>query len=300
MPSDSEKVPATQAAQVAIAPVSSPWQRAWLITRRSLTTKIGLGIVIFYVLVAIFGPAVAPYDPLTQNLAIRLAPPSATHWLGTDSLGRDILSRMLYGARLSLVSGLITVIVASLLGIAVGVVAGYAGGWIDEIIMRITDIFLAFPGLILAMAIAAILRPSLNNALIAIAATWWPSYARLIRGQVLSVRNLEYVEAARAVGRSDAGIIVGHILPNSIGAVLVQATLDMGSIILTIAGLSFIGFGAQPPTPEWGVMVSEGRTFLQTQWWIPTAPALAILFLVMGFNMVGDGLRDIMDPRVRD
>ena len=277
----------------------TPWRRTLRVLNHSTTAKVGLVIVVFYLLLTIVGPAIAPYNPLRQDLPERLTPPSASHWLGNDSLGRDILSRLLYGARLSTLSGLITVAVALVLGVIAGTLAGYSGGWVDEIIMRVTDIFLAFPALILAMAIAAILHPSLTNALIAIAVTWWPTYARLVRGQVLSVRGRDYVTAARSLGVTDLRVILGHILPNCFGPVLVQATLDMGSIILTVAGLSFIGFGAQPPTPEWGVMVSEGRTFLQTQWWIATAPALAILTLVMGFNLFGDGVRDVMDPRIR-
>lgn len=277
----------------------SPWRRTLRVLNHSITAKVGLVVVAFYLLLTIVGPVLAPYDPVAQDLRGRLAPPNAAHWLGTDSLGRDILSRLLYGARLSTLSGLVTVAVALSLGIIAGTLAGYSGGWVDEIVMRVTDIFLAFPGLILAMAIAAILHPSLTNALIAIAVTWWPTYARLIRGQVLSVRGRDYVTAARSLGVTDLRVVLGHILPNCFGPVLVQATLDMGSIILTVAGLSFIGFGAQPPTPEWGVMVSEGRTFLQTQWWIATAPALAILILVMGFNLFGDGIRDVLDPRIR-
>lgn len=278
---------------------ASPWCRALQVIRYSPTTKAGLIVVAFYLILTIIGPLLAPYNPLTQELSNRLTPPNALHWFGTDSLGRDILSRLLYGTRLSTLSAVIAVGVSLGIGIITGVLAGYAGGRTDEVIMRITDIFLAFPSLILAMAIAAILRPSLTNALMAIAVTWWPTYARLTRGQVLAARNFDYVEAAHSLGLSSWRIIFRHLLPNVIGPLLVQATLDMGGIILTVAGLSFIGFGAQPPTPEWGVMVSEGRTFLQTQWWVPTFPALAILTLVMGFNLLGDGLRDILDPRIR-
>jgi peptide/nickel transport system permease protein len=259
---------------------------------------VGAGIVTTYIVIAVAGPLIAPYDPNLQNLAGRLAPPSTVHLLGADSLGRDILSRLLYGARLSMVAGAAIVSTALVVGVTLGLFAGYRRGRSDEIVMRITDMFLAFPGLILAMAIAAILRPSLTNAIIAIAATAWPTYARLMRGQVLSVSHADYVEAARAMGQTDVGIVLRHILPNAVTPIIVLATLEFGGAILTLAGLSFIGFGAQPPTPEWGVMVSQGRDYLQTQWWVPTAPAVAILFLVLGTNLLGDGLRDVFDPRL--
>jgi peptide/nickel transport system permease protein len=205
---------------------------------------------------------------------------------------------VLYGARLSMAAGAAIVSAALVVGVAAGLFAGYRRGRADDVVMRITDMFLAFPGLILAMAIAAILRPSLTTAIIAIAATAWPTYARLMRGQVLAVSHAEYVEAIRAIGQTDVGIVVRHILPNAVAPIIVLATLEFGAAILTLAGLSFIGFGAQPPTPEWGVMVSQGRNYLQTQWWTPTAPALAILFLVLGTNLLGDGLRTVFDPRL--
>lgn len=259
----------------------------------------GTAVVLFFLLVAIFGPVLAPNSPTQTDPAHRLLAPSSEHWFGTDSLGRDIFSRILYGAGLSFYTGSTVVVATIVVGSAAGLLAGYFGGRVDDVIMRITDMFLAFPGLILAMAIAAILRPNLTNTLIAISATWWPVYARLMRGQVLSIRNLEYVQAAQALGQRSLRLILKHILPNAISPVLVQATMDMGGVILTAAGLSFIGFGAQPPTPEWGLMVADGRTFLMTHWWVSTVPALAILFLVLGFNLMGDGIRDIMDPRMR-
>lgn len=263
----------------------------------SPTAAVGVALVAGYVLVAILGPLLAPSDPTLQHLGSRLQPPSAAHWFGTDSLGRDLLSRVLYGSRLSISAGLAVVAVAIVIGTLAGTVAGFFGGVWDELVMRLTDMVLAFPSLILAMAIAAILHPSLTNALIAVTVTWWPSYARLIRGQTLAIKSNQYVEAARALGSGSGRVILRHILPNAFAPVLVQATLDVGAVILTVAGLSFIGFGAQPPTPEWGLMVSEGRSFLQTQWWVPTLPALAILVLVLACNLAGDGLRDIMDPR---
>lgn len=282
---------------MAVGP-ESPWLRALRAAAHSPTARVGAVLVALYLVMAAAGPLLAPYDPISQDVAGRLAPPSGAHLLGTDSLGRDILSRLLYGARLSMGAGIGIVAASLLVGVSAGLFAGYRRGRADEIVMRVTDMFLAFPGLILAMAIAAILRPSLTNALIAVAATGWPAYARVMRGQVLSVGHAEYVEAARAIGQTDLAIVLRHILPNAIAPIVVQATLDLGGAILTLAGLSFIGFGAQPPTPEWGVMVSEGRGFLQTQWWVPTAPAVTILFLVLGTNLLGDGLRDALDPRL--
>jgi peptide/nickel transport system permease protein len=256
-------------------------------------------VVALFVLVAAGAPALALQSPLAQDLAHRLSGPSVHHPFGRDSLGRDVYSRVVYGARISLVSGLGVVLVAAAFGVAAGTTAGWTGGGWDEAVMRGTDMFLAFPSLILAMAISAILRPSLLNALVAIAVTSWPAYARLARAQVLSLRTRDFVEAARAQGATDLAIITRHLVPNALAPLLVQATLDVGNIILISAGLSFIGFGAQPPTPEWGVMVSDGRTFLMDQWWVATFPAVAILLLVLGFNLVGDGIRDVLDPRLR-
>ena len=267
--------------------------------RRSPLAAAGGGIVLVYALTAIAAPFLAPHPPITQFLEDRLGPPSETFPLGLDQLGRDILSRVLYGARLSLVVGLVVVVMSGVLGTTVGVVAGFVGGRVDDILMRVTDIFFAFPALILAMAIAAALGPSLTNTMIAIATVTWPVYARLSRAQALVLRRQEFIEAARAIGLSDARIMVRHLLPNSLSPLIVQASFNMGEAILIAAGLSFIGFGAQPPTPEWGVMVSEGRDYMTTQWWVPTFPALAILFAVTGFNLLGDGLRDLLDPRLR-
>jgi peptide/nickel transport system permease protein len=271
----------------------------WRAARRSPLTLAGLALVGMFVVIAITAPLIALENPLSQDLSVRLMPPSPAHPFGLDSLGRDVYSRVVYGARISVVIGAVVVSAASAFGIAAGTTAGWLGGWWDEGLMRLTDMFLAFPSLILAMAISAILRPSLTNALIAIAVTSWPTYARLIRAQVLSLRARDFVEAARAEGARDMMIILRHLIPNALAPLFVQATLNVGSIILISAGLSFIGFGAQPPTPEWGLMVSEGRRFLMDQWWIATFPALAILGLVMGFNFLGDGVRDLLDPRLR-
>jgi peptide/nickel transport system permease protein len=228
-----------------------------------------------------------------------LRPPSGEFPLGTDKLGRDIFSRLLYGARISLFVGFAVVAAATLIGGLFGLLAGYIGGLADEVMMRVTDIFFAFPALILAMAIAAALGPSLQNALIAIVAVTWPVYARLLRGQVLALKRREFIEAARVIGATEPRILFRHLLPNSLAPILVQASFDLGGAILSIAGLSFIGFGAQPPTPEWGVMISEGRNYMATQWWLATCPAIAILLVVAGFNLLGDGLRDMLDPRLR-
>jgi peptide/nickel transport system permease protein len=266
--------------------------------RKETTAIIGLVIIILFVALAALAGLIGPYPPLEQNISASLAAPSAEHLFGADKLGRDIFSRILHGARISLFTGLAVVVSAACVGTLVGTVAGYLGGWWDEAIMRVTDIFFAFPSLILAMAIAGALGPSLENALIAVAVVSWPVYARLVRGQVLVLRNQEFVLAARAVGVSHAGILLRHVLPNTLSPLLVQASFDMGGTILAVSGLSFIGFGAQPPTPEWGVMISEGRNYITTQWWTSFFPAMAMLLVVTGFNLVGDGLRDILDPRL--
>ncbi|MBA3943361.1 MAG: ABC transporter permease [Herpetosiphonaceae bacterium] len=259
----------------------------------------GIIVLVVFALAALFAPLLSPSDPLVQQVINGLQPPSASHLMGTDKLGRDIFSRMLYGTRISLLVGVGVVAIAAGLGTLLGLVAGYAGGLADELVMRITDIFFAFPALILAMAIAAALGPNLRNALIAIAAVTWPVYARLIRGQVLSLKEREFVLAARSIGVPRWRIILRHLLPNALAPLLVQSTFDLGAAITAVAGLSFIGFGAQPPTPEWGVMISEGRNYLATQWWLATFPALGILLVVAGFNLLGDGLRDALDPRLR-
>lgn len=267
--------------------------------RRSPLVTLGAVIVTLFALAAIAAPLLAPHPPLSQSLEERLGPPGVRYPLGSDQLGRDILSRLLFGARLSLIVGLVVVILAGVVGTIVGVVAGFIGGRADHALMRVTDIFFAFPSLILAMAIAAALGPSLPNAMIAIAMVTWPVYARLSRAQTLVLIRQEFLEAARAMGAGDVRIILRHVVPNALAPLIVQASFNMGEAILIAAGLSFIGFGAQPPTPEWGVMVSEGRDYITTQWWVPTVPGLAILMAVTGFNLLGDGIRDILDPRLR-
>lgn len=268
--------------------------------RKEPTAFLGLIIVVVFFILAAAAPLLSPFGPNDQDIiGSKLKPPSPEHWLGADILGRDLLSRMLYGARISVFVGLAIVAGAGSFGTLVGLLAGYRRGWADELLMRVTDIFFAFPPLILAMAIAGALGPNLRNALIAVGVVIWPVYARLVRGQVLSLREREFVQAAHATGVHTSRLLTRHLLPNVLGPLLVQASFDMGAAILTVAGLSFIGFGAQPPTPEWGVMISEGRNYITTQWWLTGVPATAILLLVAAFNLVGDGLRDILDPRLR-
>lgn len=266
--------------------------------RRSNAALIGALIIITWLLIALFVPHLAPFEPAAQDLAHRLEAPNKLHWFGTDELGRDVFSRVLYGARISLPLGVVVVALSALVGTVVGGISGYLGGTIDEILMRIADIFLAFPSLVLAMAITAALGPGLNNAMLAIVVVLWPTYARVIRGQVLSLKEREYIEAARSIGAPSHYILLRHILPNAYTPVFVKASLDVGAAILIAAGLSFIGLGAVPPTPEWGTMVSMGRQKF-AQWWIAAFPGLAMLTVVMGFNFLGDGLRDILDPRIR-
>jgi peptide/nickel transport system permease protein len=272
---------------------------AWLVLARNPLAMVGLAIVVTLLLVAAFAPLIATYSPAAQILGDRLQPPSAAHWLGTDELGRDIYSRIVYGARITLyIVGLVVIIVGPV-GLVVGTVAGYAGGWLDVVLMRITDVFLAFPRLILALAFVAALGPGIENAIIAIAITAWPPYARIARAETLTVRNADFIAAARLQGASGARIIYGHIMPMCTSSVIVRLTLDMAGIILTAAGLGFLGLGAQPPLPEWGAMISSGRQYLLDQWWVATMPGIAIFVVSLGFNLLGDGLRDVLDPKQR-
>ncbi|HEX2980757.1 MAG TPA: nickel transporter permease [Anaerolineaceae bacterium] len=267
--------------------------------KRNPLALVGIILVVATVLIAILANWITPYDPIKPVLLEKLQAPSAQHIFGTDDMGRDIFSRVLMGTRVSLISALIIIAISGFVGLLVGLAAGYWGGWIDDLLMRLTDIFLAFPALVLAMVISATLGPSLENALIAIATVWWPWYARLVRGQVIAARNKEYVTAATCLGFSPLRIIFRHILPNVLGPVIVQATLDVGNTILLTASLSFIGLGAQPPTPEWGAMVSIGRLYMLSYWWVPTIPGFAILLSVIGFNLLGDAVRDYSDVRSR-
>ncbi|KUK36368.1 MAG: Binding-protein-dependent transport systems inner membrane component [Thermacetogenium phaeum] len=258
---------------------------------------LGLVIILAVMAVAVFAPYIAPNDPVKVDLAQRLAPPGAPYPLGTDHLGRCLLSRLIYGTRPSLTTAALALSAIMLIGIPLGTLAGYCGGWVDNVIMRLVDVLLAFPGLILALVIAGMLGPGLLNVMLALSAVWWVGYARVIRGMVLSVKEKEFVLAARACGTSELGIISRHILPNVLSPVIVLATLDMGKLILAISGLSFLGLGAQPPTPEWGAMLNDGRPYLQVAPQLMIYPGLAIMTVVLAFNFLGDGLRDALDPR---
>jgi peptide/nickel transport system permease protein len=284
----------TAAGTGAIKP-SSYWRRA---VRRYGLPGFGFAIILAWVLVAIFAPVLTSYPPDLVEITKRLQPPSAMHWLGTDMLGRDVLTRLLYGARISLFTGLVVVIVAAVFGTLAGGIAAYSRGRIEEVIMRITDLVFCFPPIILAMAIAAALGIGTTNTIIAMLVVWWPKFARLARSMIIVQRSQEYVEAAVVVGYSPARILIRHIIPNSVGPLIVLVTLDVGNAIITFAGLSFLGLGVVPPTPEWGSMVSDGRELIE-QWWVATFPGLAILSIVIGFNFMGDGLRDWLDPKSR-
>ena len=267
--------------------------------RNNPTAMAGLVILSVMGLMALCAGWLAPYDPIRLSLVERLQPPGMAHWFGTDEMGRDILSRVMYGARISLRMGFVVVFIAGGLGSVIGAVAGYYGGRIDNIIMRVMDVILSFPSLVLAMALAAAMGPNLNNAIMAVAFVMIPKFARLVRGEALSVKEMPFIAAARASGARNRWIIVHHILPNCLNSVIVLGTLTLGDTILIAASLSFIGLGAQPPTPEWGAMISVGRKFLMDQWWYATFPGLFILTTVIGFNILGDALRDILDPRIR-
>jgi peptide/nickel transport system permease protein len=269
----------------------------WVALTRHRLALLGGGIVATLVVVALLAPVLAPHDPLQQSLYQRLQPPSLEHPLGTDDFGRDILSRVIYGARVSLRIGLVAVSMALAVGTSLGLLAGYRGGWVDAVIMRGVDILLAFPSILLAIAIVAVMGPGIGNAMIAVSVVMVPQYARLVRASVLSIREMAYVEAARALGAGDARIVLRGILPNCMAPLIVQSTLSMGTAILDAAGLSFLGLGAQPPTPEWGAMLSGGRELLLQAPWVMAFPGLAIFVVVLGLNLFGDGLRDALDPR---
>lgn len=266
---------------------------------KSPLTLVGITIILGLLVVAIFAPYIAPYNPIKINPSIRLQAPTRQHFLGTDNAGRDIFSRIVYGARISLQVGAVVMSTAVVIGVLIGVPSAYFGGILDELIMRSTDVFLSFPYLVFAMAITAALGRGITNAMLAMVVIWWPAYARLVRSQVLKVKEQQYVESAKSIGGSTLRIIVRHVLPNSISPVIVQGSLDFGQAIMMAAGLSFIGLGAQPPSPEWGAMATVGSRHMREAWWFATFPGLAILISVVGFNLLGDGLRDFLDPRLR-
>lgn len=276
-----------------------PWKEAWLSFCKNRLALIGLGIVIFFIILAIIAPVIAPYSFKEQDLTKRLLAPSSEHWFGTDDFGRDIFSRVVYGARISLWVGFFSVLGSVVLGTALGIISGYYGRWVDAIISRIFDIMLAFPSILLAIAVVAILGPSLQNALIAIAVINIPNFGRLVRSKVLSVKQEEYIMAARAVGMRDSRILFRHILPNSISPVIVQATLAIATAIIEAAALGFLGMGAQAPTPEWGKMLSDSKQYLMQAPWTLFFPGMAIMLTVLGFNLMGDGLRDVLDPKMK-
>ena len=272
------------------------WAMAGALARNPLAA-LGALIVLGLVVVAILAPWLAPYSPIGQDLANRLAPPSWTHPMGTDELGRDILSRVIHGARITLlIVGLVAVISAPI-GLLIGAVSGYAGGWVDRVLMGLTDIFLSMPKLIMALAFVAALGPGIENAIIAIAVTSWPAYARISRAETLTYRSSEFIAAVRIQGASALRVVGVHILPLCVSSTIVRVTLDMAGIILTAAGLGFLGLGAQPPLPEWGAMISRGRSFILDQWWVATMPGFAIIVVSLGFCLLGDGLRDVLDPK---
>jgi peptide/nickel transport system permease protein len=283
----------------AIAVASGRPSRAWRLRRwwrRFGLPSIGVAIVLGWALAGLFAPVITPYSPDSVDVATRLLPSSSAHWFGTDELGRDVLTRLLYGARVSLMTGLVVVGVAAVVGTLVGAVAAYAGRLVETMLMRLTDLVLCFPPIILALAIAAALGVGTRNTIIAMLLVWWPKFARLARSLVLQQRSLEYVDAAVVAGFNPSRVLFRHIIPNAIAPLIVLVTLDVGNAILTFAGLSFLGLGVVPPTAEWGSMVAEGREFI-SQWWVSTFPGVAILTVVLGFNFLGDGIRDWLDPK---
>ncbi|MGO8918557.1 MAG: nickel transporter permease [Stellaceae bacterium] len=275
---------------------------AWRLLRAVLRHRLavaGLVILGLLLLAALLAPLVAPYPPAAQDLAQRLQPPGVRHWLGTDEFGRDILSRLLYGARVTLgIVALVTAIAAPV-GLVIGCTAGYLGGWADAALMRLTDVFLALPRLILALALVAALGAGIENAILAIALVAWPPYARIARAETMAVRRSDFIAAARLMGASPARIVLRHIMPLCLASVIVRVSLDMAGVILIAAGLGFLGLGAQPPSPEWGAMIAAGRKYMLDQWWVGAMPGIAVAVVSLGFNLLGDGLRDVLDPKQR-
>ena len=272
--------------------------RGWRAFARNPLGLIGFAIVLLLLLCAAFAPWIATADPTAQDLSLRLQPPGEAHWLGTDRMGRDTFSELVYGSRVTLYIVVLVLVIAAPVGLLVGSTAGYLGGRLDQILMRITDIFFSFPRLVLALAFVASLGPGLNNAIIAIALTAWPAYARVARAETLAIRRSDFISAVRVQGAGSWRIIFRHIMPLSLPSVIVRATLDMAGIILTAAGLGFLGLGAQPPTPEWGAMIAVGRQNILDQWWVAAVPGMAIFIVSLGFNLLGDGLRDVLDPKM--
>ncbi len=271
--------------------------QGWLTFRSNKLAMVGLIILVLLIGMAIFAPLLAPQNPYAQDLGARLQPPSAAHWLGTDGLGRDIMSRLINGSRITLFIVGTVALIAPVIGLFIGTVAGFAGGWVDQVLMRVTDIFLAFPKLILALAFVAALGPSIGNAVLALALTAWPPYARLARAETLTIRHADFIAAARLQGAGRLRLLIRHIWPLCVSSLIVRVALDMAGIILSAAGLGFLGLGAQPPMPEWGAMISDGRTYILDFWWVAAMPGLAIFTVSIAFNLLGDGLRDVLDPK---
>lgn len=285
-----------------LQPTFREWRLSFYLLNRNRLQRISLVIIILLILAAIFAPWIAPYPEHAMsatNPDDKLQPPSLKYLFGTDELGRDLFSRVIFGTRISLQTALLAVGLALLIGVPLGAIAGGLGGIVDEVIMRITDVFLSFPSLLLAIAIAAFMGPNLRNAMLSIAISWWPWYTRIIRGMAVSIRERQFVRSARAIGTPVHRTIFKHILPNTLAPVIVQASMDLGGVILTIASLSFLGLGAQPPTPEWGLLISTSRTYFLNAWWYSTFPGIAIVVTVLVFNLVGDGIREVLDPRTR-
>ncbi|GGA94386.1 cytochrome c550 [Brucella endophytica] len=271
--------------------------RIWLSLKGNPLGMIGLSIILMFILLSLLAPWLSTHDPAAQDLANRLARPSAAHWLGTDELGRDIYSRVLYGGRVTLGMVIAVVVLVAPIGLAIGCIAGYFGGIVDTALMRVTDIFLAFPRLVLALAFVAALKPGVESAVLAIALTAWPPYARLARAETLTVRGSDFIAAYRLTGGSAWRIIARHITPLCVPSLIVRVTLDMSAIIITAASLGFLGMGAQPPSPEWGAMIATAKRFIFEQWWVATIPGIAIFLVSLAFNFLGDALRDVLDPR---
>jgi peptide/nickel transport system permease protein len=285
-----------------VAPSRAPLRDFGRALRRQPLMAVGLGIIVLLVFVAIFAPLLAPHPADAGNVTHpteTLLSPGGGHPLGTDQLGRDVLTRVLYGARTSLLIIVVVLAISALIGVPLGIIAGATGGWIDDVIMRITDVFLAFPALLLALALATVLTPSAQHAALAIAVTWWPWYARLARGSAAAIAQRGYIEGAKALGVPRWKVLARHVLPNALPPTIVQLSLDAAGIMLTAAALSFLGLGAQDPTPEWGLMVNQGQGLLETNWWVAITPGVAIIVAAVGFNLLGDGLRTLLDPKAR-
>ena len=294
---ESTLFPAADAQATRSRGVDSPWRRSLRALYHNKLAMVGAGVLIFWAIVALTAPLIAPYDPIAQDVYNRLQPPSGEHLFGTDDMGRDVFSRVLYGARVSIPSGVVVTFIALLIGGMIGAVSAYVGGTFDVVVMRIADVTLSFPAIVLALAIASVLGPSLRNTMLAMTLVWWPEHARLMRSEVLKVKQSEYVVAARCIGLPSSRILSRHIVPNAVSSNIVKASLDAGNVILFIAALSFIGLGVTPPTAEWGAMIGEGRLKFYN-WWLTAFPGLAMLSVVLALNLFGDGARDAFDPRV--